>query len=91
LLALERLGCAPAEALAIEDSAIGIRSARAAGIPVLVTPSGYTTGESFDGAAAVLSELGEPGLPVTVLAGPAPPLGYVDVAYARALASAADR
>jgi len=91
LLALERLDCAAAEALAFEDSAIGVRSARAAGINVLVTPSGYTAGEAFDGAAAVLSDLGEPGAPATVLAGPAPLQGYVDVAYARALASGAER
>lgn len=86
-LALERLGCAAAEALAFEDSAIGVRSARAAGLAVLVTPSGYTANEPFDGAAAVLSDLGEPGAPVTVLTGPAPPRGYVDVAYARTLAA----
>jgi HAD superfamily hydrolase (TIGR01509 family) len=87
LLALERLGCTAAEALAFEDSAIGVRSARAAGLSVLVTPSGYTADELFDGAAAVLSDLGEPGAPVTVLAGPAPPRGYVDLTYARTLLS----
>ncbi len=91
LLALERLGCAAPEALAFEDSAIGVQSARAAGIPVLVTPSGYTAGEAFDGAAAVISDLGEPGTPATVLVGCAPPRGYVDLAYARTLASGAVR
>lgn len=46
-LALQRLGLAPHEALAIEDSPNGIQAAQAAGVPVLVTASVY-----FAGAAA---------------------------------------
>ena len=84
-LALERLGCAAAEAVAIEDSAIGLQSALAAGIATIVTPSGYTTGEAFDGARAVLADLGEPGRPPHVRVGVAPPSGVVDIAYARAV------
>lgn len=40
-LALQRLGLAPHEALAIEDSPNGIQAAQAAGVPVLVTASVY--------------------------------------------------
>jgi HAD superfamily hydrolase (TIGR01509 family) len=83
---LAALGAQAGRCVAIEDAAIGVRAARAAGISTLVTVSEYTRGEDFRGAAAVLSDLGEPEAPVEVLAGPPPPAGYVDVAYLRALA-----
>jgi HAD superfamily hydrolase (TIGR01509 family) len=64
LYALEKLGVNADEAVAIEDSAIGLASARAAGIATLVTPSIYTAQEDFRGAAAVVNSLessdGEP-------------------------------
>ncbi|MCK6425147.1 MAG: HAD-IA family hydrolase [Burkholderiaceae bacterium] len=41
LLALRRLGLAPAEALAIEDSPPGARAACAAAVPLLLRPSVY--------------------------------------------------
>jgi HAD superfamily hydrolase (TIGR01509 family) len=84
-LALERLGVSASNAIAIEDSAIGLRAARAAGIATVVTPSGYTEGEDFSGAAAVLSDLGEPDDPARVLAGIAPEGRYANVAYFRSL------
>ncbi len=62
-LCLQRLGIAPDEAVAIEDSAAGVRSARAAGIAVLVTPSGYTDRDDFSQADACVPDLGEPGQP----------------------------
>ncbi len=85
LLALERLACAAHDALAIEDSAIGLQAARAAGIATLVTPSGYTLSEDFTGASAVLDSLGDPEEPARAASGPAPPRGVVDLAYARSL------
>lgn len=42
-LTLQRLGLAPHEAVAIEDSPNGIQAAQAAGVPVLVTASVYFT------------------------------------------------
>lgn len=60
---LQRLGIAPDEAIAIEDSAAGVRSARAAGIPVLVTPSRYTDRDDFSQADGCVPDLGEPGRP----------------------------
>lgn len=54
LLALERLGVAPEEALAFEDSRNGLVSARAAGIPVVLVQAMFTEGEPTDGAALVL-------------------------------------
>ncbi|MEN3276686.1 MAG: hypothetical protein V7631_2476 [Massilia sp.] len=50
----------PAEhCLAFEDSANGLRAARAAGIPTLVTPTAYTRGQCFEGALLCLDDLGE--------------------------------
>lgn len=51
ILALERLGLPPAQALAIEDSMNGARSAQGAGLAVLVTPSAYSA-EEFPGRDA---------------------------------------
>jgi hypothetical protein len=71
----------------VEDSAIGLSAARAAGIATIVTLSSYTEGETFDGASAVLSGLGEPGAAARAFSGVAPPGGIVDLAYLRALAA----
>jgi HAD superfamily hydrolase (TIGR01509 family) len=83
--ALEALGLEAQSCIAIEDAAIGLRAARAAGIATLVAVSDYTRGENFSGAAAVLSDLGEPDAPAQVLAGPIPRNGFADVAYLREL------
>ncbi|MBI4969382.1 MAG: HAD-IA family hydrolase [Rhodospirillales bacterium] len=56
-LALTRLCLEPGEALAIEDSDLGLASARAAGLAVLVTPGLYTLGQDFTGALAVRPSL----------------------------------
>jgi HAD superfamily hydrolase (TIGR01509 family) len=87
--ALEALGTPAPRCVAIEDAAIGLRAARAAGIATLVTISEYTRDETFAGAAAVLSDLGESNAPAKVLAGPGPRNGFVDVEYLRALLRAA--
>lgn len=86
--ALQQLGLEPGEAVAIEDSAIGLRSARAAGVATLVTRSSYTLHEDFTGALAVVDDLGEPSVPARVVSGPQPARGYVDLAYLRALVRA---
>ncbi|MCX7898357.1 MAG: HAD-IA family hydrolase [Rhodocyclaceae bacterium] len=57
LWVLERLGLPAAACLAIEDSKNGVLAARAAGVPVLVSESSWTTGEDFSGAVAVLPDL----------------------------------
>lgn len=56
LLALRRLGLPPGAALALEDSRNGLRAARAAGLACVVSPSVYTEGEDFAGAAAVVED-----------------------------------
>lgn len=68
LMALEELGVAPDQAVVVEDSNQGLRASLAAGIPTIVTISSYTADEDFTGAAAVVSDLGEPDAPMRVLA-----------------------
>jgi len=69
LLALERLGVDPADAIVVEDSRNGLEAATAAGLRCLVTVNGYTRDEDFTEAALVVSGLGDPGRPpVQVLA-----------------------
>jgi len=85
LWALARLGLAAGDCVAIEDSAIGLHAALAAGVPALVTVSDYSAGETFDGAAAVLSSLGDPATPARALRGTEPPGGEVDLDYLRRL------
>jgi len=53
-LALDGLSLAAKDCLALEDSRNGLLSAEAAGIPCLVCPSWYTSGDDFSGAAAVI-------------------------------------
>lgn len=53
LTAVDRLGLAPEEVLAVEDSAVGLRAALAAGLATLVVTNGYTVDQDFTGAAAV--------------------------------------
>ncbi len=63
---LERLGTRPERCLALEDSANGLEAAKAAGVPTLVTVNPYTEHETFRGAVAVLSHLGDPDTPMQV-------------------------
>ena len=80
----------PASAcLAIEDSRNGVLSARGAGLPVVVTESTYTVGEDFTGAVAVVSELGEPDRPFTLVHGAAHGNSWVDPDLLQAWASEA--
>ena len=60
-LALQRLGLPPERAIALEDSANGFFSARAAGLACIVTPSVYNATDRFDGAACVVASVTELG------------------------------
>lgn len=55
LRALEALALPAEAALAVEDSAIGLRAARAAGLATLVVTNGYTSDQDFADAAEVRS------------------------------------
>lgn len=60
-LVLNTLGLAPEEAVAFEDSVNGLRSAVAAGLWTVVTPTFWTEGGDFSEAALLLPHLGDPG------------------------------
>ena len=64
LAALAALARPAGDCIAFEDSENGLRAARAAGIPTIVTPTAYTAGHCFDGALLVLPHLGEPDRPL---------------------------
>lgn len=53
LRALESLGIAPRNAVAIEDSELGLRASTAAGLATIVVSNDYTAGDDFTGAAMV--------------------------------------
>lgn len=59
---LERLGIAPGDALAFEDSPNGVAASLGAGIPTIVTPGLYTEPSDFAGALKVVPDLGMVGL-----------------------------
>ncbi len=82
--ALKALNLAPSACLALEDSAHGLRAARAAGIPVVVVNNAYTQDDDCSGALAVLDGFGDPYNLPTVLAGSTPMNGYVDIPSLRA-------
>ena len=69
--AMKKMNLDPSKCLAFEDSENGIKSSMAAGLKTLITVNEYTSGHNFSGAAAVLSDLGEPQKPFTVLSGDA--------------------
>jgi len=67
-LAVDRLGLDRADALVIEDSRNGLQAATAASLRCVITISSYTHEENFDEAALVVSDFGEPGGVINVLA-----------------------
>ncbi|MHB1565399.1 MAG: HAD-IA family hydrolase [Acidiferrobacter sp.] len=69
---LATLAVEPAEVIAFEDSENGLRAARAAGLPTVVTVTDYTRDQDFTGALVVVNHLGEPDQPLT-------PLGPADI------------
>ena len=68
LLTLERLQVSPDRALIVEDSRNGLLAAVAAGVRCVVTLSSYTWEEDMSEALLVVSDLGEPGTPMNVIA-----------------------
>lgn len=54
---LQRLGLRATECLAFEDSANGLKAARAASLPTIVTPNDFTAHHDFAGALRVVPSL----------------------------------
>ena len=79
---LRQLGLKGPDCVAFEDSENGLRAARAAGVPTVVTPTAYTSQDDFGGALAVLPHLGEPHAPVPSSV-PNEQAGWVDLATLR--------
>lgn len=59
LWVLDKLGLRADECIALEDSAIGLRASRAAGLRTFITHNAYTERQDFTGAAAVLPDLAD--------------------------------
>ncbi len=77
---LERLNLPAAACLAFEDSENGLRAARGAVLPTIVTINDYTANQRFDEALTVLSDLGEAAQPFRRLSGdPGPAAGQIDI------------
>lgn len=68
-LAMQRLGIAATECVALEDSEMGLEAAAAAGVAAVVTVNSDTVAQDFTEAALVVTSLGEPGAPTQVLKG----------------------
>lgn len=93
--AIERLGLAPNQVLAIEDSRNGLQAASSAGLPCLVTLSdssrweaGADGQEGFEAALAVLDSLGEADRPLRQHRGPACPPEQVTLSWLQHLRAA---
>ncbi len=71
LKVLDDLALAAPDCLVVEDSGIGVAAATAAGLTTIVTVSSFTADDDFSGAALVVDHLGDPGLPLSVIAAPA--------------------
>lgn len=69
LLALSKLGIGADECVALEDSAMGLRAAVAAGVPTIVTTNANTEGEDFSQAVMVIDGCGEPDQPLRTARG----------------------
>jgi beta-phosphoglucomutase-like phosphatase (HAD superfamily) len=82
---LEKMGWAPEDCLALEDSENGLASAVQAALKTVITINDYTRNHTFEGAALVLDCFGEPNAPFQVLAGDADGSGYFSVDLARSL------
>ena len=87
-MAVEGLGVAAAAAPAIEDSAIGLQAAKAAGLACVVVVNDYTRGQDFGAADLVLDGFGGgPADPAAVLSDPLglDPPGRLDLGTLRRL------
>ncbi|SMN11526.1 Hypothetical protein CbbY [uncultured Candidatus Thioglobus sp.] len=82
---LEKMKLDPSQVIAFEDSYNGITSATEAKLKTLVTLNEYTKTHPFDGAMAVLNNLGEPDKGFELISGEQSEYTYVSVDYLRAL------
>lgn len=69
LYVLKQMGLKPHEAIALEDSENGIKSALAADLKTLITVNDYTLTHDFSGASLVVDSFGSEDHPMQVIAG----------------------
>lgn len=89
--ALKHLGLQAQQCIAIEDSEVGLNSALTAGLDTVVTVSNYTKHQNFTGASVVLSDLGEPSRPFSVLSGNAHGNKLVNIKMLNKISSLSDK
>lgn len=82
---LDAMNLQPHACLVFEDSYHGLQAATQAGLKTVVTVNNYTRHQDFAEARLVLSHLGEPEQPFTVIQGEAGPMKFFDVALGRSL------
>ncbi len=76
---LEQLDVTTDQAVAFEDTGNGLLAARRAGLRTIITQHYFTSHHDFTGAALVLSDLGEPDAPFTLVKGEVDGQGHVDL------------
>lgn len=77
--ALNDMGVTAEQAIAVEDTHQGLRSAKGAGIKTLITYNSYTEDEDFTQADSVITQLGEPDNALQNIRGFAFARPYVDL------------
>ena len=87
LYALEKMNLNADQCVAFEDSGNGWLSARDSDLTTVVTVNNYTENQDFTGADLILSNLGEPYEPFTVISGEVGEKSYFDVELAADLLS----
>lgn len=84
---LETMGLEARDCLVFEDSNHGFSASSKAGLKTVVTVNPYTQNQDFSGALLVLTDLGEPNQPFTVLTGDAGDWKYLDMSLVHHLHS----
>ena len=85
--ALRTLQVSASESIAIEDSAMGHDAAVGAGIPVIITLNDDTRMHDFSDALLVVEDLGEPDIPLQVVAGDCGSHQHIDIHLLQKLVS----
>ena len=80
---LKEMRLSPEQCLAFEDSENGLRASLGARLKTVITINDYTRTHDFNGAVAVLSDLGEPAAPCAFIHGQARGKTLVDVELLR--------
>lgn len=75
---LQQLNLSPQDCIALEDSANGLKAAKAAGLTTVITTNAYTAQEDFSAADLVVDHLGDPNVPCHVLSNQFKAINRVD-------------